>query len=505
LIWRNGAVILKKEQSFWLVLWFFIGGKQMYDIAIIGAGVIGSMIGRILSKYDLKICILEKHIDAAMGASGANSGIIHAGYDAKPNTLKEKFNISGSNMMEKVCEDLNVAYDKCGSLVIAFNEQENEVLNKLLVNGKNSGVKNLKLIEKEEIFKLEPNINKKVIKALIAPSAAIISPYKLNINALKNAVINGVEFLRENEVINIEKENNIFIIKTSKQQLKSKIVINCSGIYADKISKMVGDESFKIIPRSGEYVLFDKTEGKLFNKVIFQTPTDEGKGVLVTKTVDGNLLIGPDAKEIFDRDIIQTHKSSVDYVYKKSLKTSDKILLNKSITTFAGVRATPNTKDFIIEESKICSQFINVAGIESPGLSSAPAISEYVEEIVKNIIGSIKIKKEYTMKLKSKKYFSEMTNEEKEKAIKENKLYGKIVCRCENVTEGEIIESINKEYGAITVDGIKKRTRAGMGRCQGGFCLPSIIDILADQLNVNKKAVTKGDTGSYILSRRTRI
>jgi len=476
----------------------------MYDIVIIGAGVIGSMIARELSKYELEICVVDKHIDASMGASGANSGIIHAGYDAKPNTLKAKFNIEGNLMMEKVCGDLNVPYNNCGSLVIAFNDDEMHTLHNLLEVGEKSEIKGLKILSKKEVLELEPNISKSVVGALLANTASIISPYKLNINALNNAVINGVTFLRENEVISINKKNSIFTIKTNKQELKSKIIINCAGIYADEISKMVGDESFKITPRSGEYILLDKTEGSLFNRVIFQTPTKEGKGVLITKTVNDNLIIGPDAKEIHDKDSRETHRENINYVYENGLKISDKLLLNKSITTFTGVRATPNTEDFIIEESNICSKFINVSGIESPGLSSAPAISKYVEDIIKSITGKLKLKEKYTMKLNKKKYFQDMTIKEKEEAIKTNPLYGKIVCRCESVTEAEIVESINQPVGAITVDGVKRRTRAGMGRCQGGFCLPSVIEILERELKLDKEKIQKSDKGSYILSGRTR-
>jgi len=494
-----------KEKSFLSCFMAFLYGGKMYDIIIIGAGVIGSFVARSLSKYELKVGIIDKHIDGAMGASGANSGIIHAGYDAKKGTLKAKFNVAGSKMMEQVCKELAISYNKCGSLVIAFNDEELKVLDELLENGIAEGISDLSIINKEQVLTLEPNINSNVKGALLAKNAAMVSPYKLNLHALENAVINQVEFIRENEVVDIKKEKDIFYVKTDKSTIKSKMVINCAGVYADEIAKMVGDDSIKIIPRSGEYILFDKTEGDLVNKVIFQTPTSNGKGVLLTQTVDGNLLLGPDAKVLESKELHETHKESIDFIYKKGLKTCDKLPLNKTITTFTGIRATPIGRDFIIGESSKCSNFINVAGIESPGLSSAPAIGEYVEELVINILKNIKVKEKYTMTLHHRKAFSDMTEKEKTEAIKKNPLYGKIICRCENVTEGEIIDSIHSFAGAKTVDGVKKRTRAGMGRCQGGFCLPSVVNILARELQVEKEKINKNDDGSYILTRRTRV
>ncbi|MBN2853433.1 MAG: NAD(P)/FAD-dependent oxidoreductase [Clostridia bacterium] len=476
----------------------------MVDIVIIGAGVIGSFVARSLSKYQLSICVTDRHIDAAMGASGANSGIIHAGYDAIPGTLKAKFNIEGSDMMEKTCEELNVPYKKTGSLVIAFNDEEISKIQEMYDHGTKEGIRDMSLISKEQVLTLEPNLSPEIKGALLAKTAAIVSPYKLNINALENAVRNGVEFLREHTVLGIKKEKEVFSVITDKGTLTCRMVINCAGLYADEIARMVGDDSFKIIPRSGEYILLDKSEGTLVNHVVFQAPTMEGKGVLITSTVDGNLLIGPDAKEIKDKDERDTHRSSIDYVYKKGLQTTDKLLLHKSVTIFTGVRATPDKGDFIIEESRYCKGFINVAGIESPGLSSAPAIGNHVALIVKSIIGDISEKENYSMTLEKKKYFSEMNEEEKKEAILKNPLYGKIICRCESVTEGEIIDSIHQKAGAVTIDGVKRRTRAGMGRCQGGFCLPHVMDILSRELKVDKDKIQKGDEGSYILTGRTR-
>ncbi len=477
----------------------------MYDIIIIGAGVIGAFVARSLSVYELKICVIDKHIDAAMGTSGANSGIIHAGYDAIPGSLKASLNIEGSRKMEKICSDLNIPYENCESLVVAFSDEEKKVLEQLMNKGKKGGIKGLSIINQEEIRRLEPNLNRDITWALLAKTAAIVSPYKMTINALENAANNGVEFLREYEVLEINKENDIFTIKTNKEKLRGKVIINCAGVFADEIAKMVGDKSFKIIPRSGEYIILDKSVGPLVNRVIFQTPTKEGKGVLITKTVDENILIGPDAKVISDKALHETHSDAIDYIYKKGLKITDKIPLHKSIATFTGVRATPDSGDFIIKESISCKHFINVAGMDSPGLSSAPAIGDYVLKLVTPMFLDITMKKNYTITLPTKKYFSNMTVNEKKEAIKENNQYGKIVCRCENVTEAEIVNAIHMTIGATTVDGIKRRTRAGMGRCQGGFCLPQVIDILSRELKIDKEKIQKGDDGSYILTRRTRV
>jgi glycerol-3-phosphate dehydrogenase len=478
--------------------------KKKYDIAVIGAGVVGAMVARSLSIYDAKICLIDRHIDAAMGASGANSGIVHAGYDAKPGSLKSKFNVLGTAMMEEECRRLGVPYKNTGSLVIAFCESDVEKLQELYDGGVQAGVPGMRLMSGDEARKMEPSLNPGVIKALHASTAGIVSPYKLNIAAVENAVVNGVDFLRETKVIDIKDEKEKFTISTEKGEIKCDIIVNCAGIYADEIAKMAGDGFFKLTPRRGEYMLFDRSEGYLVERVIFQTPTDEGKGVLVMTTVDGNLLVGPDANIAPSKEDSSTHAKNLEYVYRTALKSCSGIKLNKVITTFAGLRATPDTGDFIIGESEKIPGFFNAAGIESPGLSSAPAIAEYLADIVSDGLGGLKKKKNYTLSLESEKFFRDMTDGEKRNAIEKDPENGVVICRCETVTKAEVLKSIRAPAGARTVDGVKRRTRAGMGRCQGGFCLPAVVEILSEELGLDKDDILKGDRGSNILTGRTR-
>ncbi len=478
--------------------------KNNYDIMVIGAGVVGGLIARSLSFYDTRVCVVDRHIDAAMGASGANSGIVHGGYDAKPGSLKAKFNILGTAMMEETCKKLGVPYKNTGSFVIAFGPEDEIELSRLYENGTMGGIEGLELIDGEEARKLEPALNPTVTKALWSKTAGVVSPYKLNISALENAVINGVDFLRETNVTGIAKTQTGFSVETDSGPINTKIIINCAGIYADEIAGMVDDKFFNLIPRKGEYLLMDRSEGGLVDRVIFQTPSEKGKGVLVMTTVDGNLLIGPDANIAASKDDSSTNAKSLDFVYKTALRSCSNLHLDKVITSFAGLRATPDTGDFIIGESKKVPGFYNVAGIESPGLSSAPAIADYVAAEISKILGGLALKDNYTEVLDSHEFFRDMTMEEKEDAIKKNPGHGRVVCRCENVTEAEVLESIRRPAGARTVDGVKRRTRAGMGRCQGGFCMPTVVEILSTELGIEKEDVLKGDRGSYILAGRNR-
>lgn len=478
--------------------------SEKYSIVIIGAGVVGGMVARSLSSFNAKICIIDSHIDSAMGASGANSGIVHAGYDAKPDSLKAKLNIIGTAMMQKTCEQLGVPYKNTGSMVIAFNDEDVKQLHMLYKNGLAGGIVGLKLLDKDTVFKMEPSLNPEIIMALYAPTAGVVSPYKLNIAAVENAVINGVDFIRETEVTDISGSKGDFTLTTSNGEIHSEIIINCAGIYADDIAKMAGDGFFNLTPRKGEYLLMDRSEGGLVSHVIFQPPSENGKGVLVMTTVDGNLLIGPDANIAESKEDSSTHSESLDYVYKTALKTCSKLNLKKVITSFAGLRATPDTGDFIIGESEKVPGFFNVAGIESPGLSSAPAIGEYVAEMVSKSLGDLTKNSSYKPGLETHEFFRDMSLHEKEKIIHENHQYGRVVCRCENVTEAEVLDSIRRPAGARTVDGVKRRTRAGMGRCQGGFCLPVVVEILSQELGIPKEDVLKGDKGSYILAERNR-
>lgn len=476
----------------------------MYDVAIIGAGISGTFIARELSKYNLKIVIIDKDNDVANETSMANSAIIHAGYDAKSGKLKGKFNARGNEMYEKICDELNVPFERVGSLVVAFNDEDMKTLKYLYENGVNNGVPNMKIIDPKEVRAMEPNLNDTIIGALYAQSAAIISPWEMAIALAENAMENGVELLLNSEVTDIKKLDTGYQIIMNDHRLETKYIINCAGVYADKINNMVASPSFSIRPRSGQYFIFDKSVGNLVSHVIFPCPTEKGKGILMVPTVHGNLLVGPDSEFIDDKEGIETTAERLAHIRKTALKTSDKIPFNKIIRSFTGLRATPDTGDFIIEESKEAKGFINVAGIESPGLSSAPAFAEYVIELLKKIAGGLEEKENFNPRRKKFIRFTELTNEGKAEIIKRNSKYGRVICRCETITEGEIVDAINRKAGATTVKGVKKRTRAGMGRCQGGFCSPKVVEILARELKKDMQDIVLDSKQSYILTGKTK-
>ncbi|MFD3155516.1 NAD(P)/FAD-dependent oxidoreductase [Haloimpatiens sp. FM7330] len=470
----------------------------MFDITIIGAGVIGCSIARELSKYNLKTCVLEKGSDVAVGTTKANSAIVHAGHDAKPGTLKGKLNAKGNAMFDKLSKELDFPFKRNGSLVLCFDENDLGKLEALKERGKDNGIQGLEVLNREQIKKIEPNIGEKVVAALHAPTGGIVCPYEMTIALAENAYTNGVEFEFNNEVKNIRKENDKFIIETNEGNIESKLVINACGVHADEINNMISKNKISIIPRKGEYCLFDKTAGKMVSKTLFQLPTKMGKGVLITPTVDGNLLLGPNAVDQEDKDDITTTQEGLSDILDKAKITINQIPMRQVITSFAGLRAHSTKNDFIIGEAEDVENFINVAGIESPGLSSAPAIAEMVENIVLDKISPEKNEKFNPIR-KGIPKFREMTNEDRKALIAKEPLYGKIICRCETVTEGEIVNSIRRPLGATDLDGVKRRTRAGMGRCQSGFCSTKIVDILARELNVSRLEVTKFGGESKLL------
>lgn len=474
----------------------------MYDIAIIGAGIIGGMIARELSFYKLKICLLEKENDVAMGATKANSAIVHAGFDAKEGTLKAKLNVLGSKLMPEVVKDLGVKYINNGSLVVGFNEEDRETLESLLKRGKANGVEGLELLCREEILKIEPNIGDEVTCALIAPTGAIVCPYDLAVSAIGNAMDNGTELKCNFEITDIEKKDSYYVLKSGSEEIFARFVINAAGIYSDKIAKMVGDDSFNIHPRRGEYILLDKECKSHVSHTVFVTPSKMGKGILVSPTVDGNLLLGPTAIDGEDKEDKSTTAEFFSSIFTVAKRSVSGIPNNKSITSFCGLRSVGSTGDFIINAPK--KGFLNVAGIESPGLSASPAIALYVVDLLKSE-GLDLTKKENPKKTrKSMHAFREASIEEKNKMIKENPSYGKIVCRCEGVTEGEIIDAIRTAPGAKDLDGVKRRTRSQMGRCQGGFCSPYIVELLSKELNLPYEKITKFGGASNIVVGKTK-
>ena len=474
----------------------------MYDVAIIGAGVVGGMIARELSAYNLKICILEKENDVAMGATKANSAIVHAGFDAKEGSLKAKLNVKGSEMMKKVTDELGVKYKNNGSLVIGFNDEDRKTIEELKIRGDKNGVKNLAVLEKDEIKKLEPSISDNVICALYAPTGAIVCPYELAVAAVGNAMDNGAELKTEFGVSSIKETDGGYEIFSGNDSVKARIVINSAGLYSDEIAKMVGDDSFKITPRKGEYILLDRECGNLVSHTIFRTPSKMGKGILVSPTVDGNLLTGPTSVDIEDKEDKTTTAEGFAKIIEEANENVNGVPFNKTITSFCGLRATGDTGDFIINSPK--KGFINVAGIESPGLSASPAIAVMVREMIEQSGETLTKNENYNPLRKPMHGFKEATIQEKNEIIKKDKAFGRIICRCESVTEGEILEAIRTNPKPKDLDGVKRRTRAQMGRCQGGFCSPYIIKLLAKEMGVSCEEITKSGGKSKMITGRTK-
>lgn len=470
----------------------------MYDVLIIGAGVIGCSIARELSKFDMKICVVEKESDVACGTTKANSAIVHAGFDAIPDSLKGKLNAKGNAMFGKLSKELDFPFKRIGALVLCFNEEDMYKLEALKAQGEKNGVPDIKILNKDELKTLEHNISDEAVAALYAPSSGIVCPYEMTVALAENASVNGAEFKFDTVVLNIDKNEDGYLVKTNSENLQTKLIINAAGVFADDINNMVSSKSISITARKGEYCLFDKEAASITSKTIFQLPTAMGKGVLITPTVDGNLLVGPNAVDIEDKADVTTSRNGLNEVLSKAKKSIANLPINKIITSFSGNRAHSALDDFIIGEAQDAENFINAAGIESPGLSSAPAIAEMVKDIVINKLQP-KVDSEFNPIRKGIPKFRELGNEERNKLIKQRPEYGKIVCRCETITEGEIIDSINRPLGATNLDGVKRRTRAGMGRCQSGFCSTRIMEILAKELNTSITEVTKFGGDSKIL------
>ncbi len=474
----------------------------MYDIAIIGAGVVGAMTARELSRYNLKLCILEKENDVAMGATKANSAIVHAGFDAKPGTLKAMLNVKGSKMMAAVCSELGVKYKKNGSLVIGFDDKDKQTIQTLFEQGQKNGVENLKILNQAELRALEPNISDNAVAALHAPEGAIVCPYELCIAAVGNAMDNGADLKLNFEVTAIKESKDGYEIISDNESISAKYVINAAGIYSDAIAALIGDNSFDIHPRRGEYILLDRECGDLVKSTVFRTPTKMGKGILVSPTVDSNLILGPTSVDITDKENTETTAEGFASIIKEANENVKGVPLGKTITSFCGLRAVGSTGDFIINSPK--KGFVNAAGIESPGLSSSPAIAEMIVDLLRTSGAELTENKNFNPIRQSAHYFKNADIAEKNRIIKENPAYGKIVCRCETVTEGEVIDAIRRNPGARDTDGVKRRTRSGMGRCQGGFCLPYIAEILKRELGVSDDSVTKHGGASKISIGKTK-
>ena len=477
---------------------------MLYDVLIVGAGVIGAMLARELSRYRVSVCLLEKENDVAMGASKANSGIIHGGYDPIPGTLKAKLNAEGVELLFAAAEELHVPCIRNGSMVCAFgSEEEHALLKQLYARGLENGISGHRLLSGDEARELEPNLSGDVSMVLHVPNSGIIGPYELTIAAVGNAMDNGTDLKRNFEVVSILRNDGIFAVTSAKgQTVFSRFLVNCAGGFSDKIAEMAGDGFFSITPRAGEYMLLDKSEGGRVRHTLFQCPTKNGKGILVTPTAHGNLLVGPTAVRVQTPESRDTTADGLSYVQKFAAKSVPSVDFRQVITSFSGVRSTGNTGDFILEASKTVPGLIHAGGIESPGLSCCVSIAKYLVDILEKEGLKLEQKDKWDGTRKKTNAFQHMTEQEQDACIRKHPAYGKIVCRCEMISEGEILDAIRTNPGALDLDGVKRRTRAGMGRCQGGFCGPYVMELLSRELGIPMETVTKKGEGSAMVSGR---
>lgn len=473
----------------------------MFDTVIIGCGIVGAAAAYELSRYNLSVAVLEKENDVSTGATKANSAIIHAGYDPAPGTLMAKLNVEGAGLAKELFKKLDIPHRKCGSMVLALSEEDLPEIQRLYDKGIKNGVPELAILSGEQAKELEPNLSGDVAAALLAPSAMIVSPWEYALALIETAVTNGVELHLECGVTAISKEEGGWKLKTSRGVVFAKNIINAAGVHSDTVHNMVSAPTFRVIPDRGEYYLLDKNEGSRVSRVIFQCPTKTGKGVLVSPTVHGNLIVGPSNEEIEDAENVATTASGLAWVAKQAKKSVPSLDLRHSIRNFSGVRAATDIDDFIIRKS--APGFIDLAGIKSPGLSAAPAIAKMAVELLRESGLEISEKKSYNDTRKRIR-FAELSAREKAELSAKNPAYGRIICRCEGVTEGEILDSLHSPVPPRSVDAVKRRCNPGMGRCQGGFCGPKIVQILSEHFGIDPTAVLQDKAGTYILTGETK-
>ena len=476
----------------------------MYDIIIIGAGVIGCAVARELSRYRANILVVDKNSDVCEGTSKANSAIVHSGYDAANGSRMAEFNVLGNAMMDELCRDLDVPFRRIGSLTVCTDEADLPKLSELLERGQRNGVPGLRILSREETLELEPNIADGVVAALYAPSAGIICPFKLTIALAENACENGARFMFDTSVEKVYKDSDgLWTVLTSAGELKAKAVVNAAGVYSDEFNNMVSERKLHITPRRGDYILLDRAVEGYVRHTVFQLPSKYGKGVLVTPTVHGNTIVGPTAIDIEDKDDTATTADAIADVISKSTISIKDLPTRQVITSFAGLRAHEDGHEFILGEAEDAPLFFNCAGVESPGLSSAPAIGAYTAELIGERL-SLTEKDDFIPTRRDILDPKKLTVEERNELIRCEPAYGTIICRCESVTEGEILDAIRRTPGARTLDGVKRRTRAGMGRCQSGFCSPKVMDILVRELGLSMEDIRKSGPDSYIVIGRTK-
>lgn len=473
--------------------------EMNYDAAIIGGGVIGCAIARELSRYDLRICVVEREEDVCSGTSKSNSAIVHAGHDAVPGSLKARFNVEGNRMMSELAKELDFSFLRNGSLILCFSEEEMPALKKLYEKGKKNGVPDLSILTGAEVRAMEPNVTDTVVAALYAPTGGIVCPFGLTIALAENACDNGVEFFFNTEVKEIERTVTGYDLKAENSVIHTAYVINAAGVYADVFHNMVSENKLHITARKGDYCLLDKEAGTHVSHTIFQLPGKMGKGVLVTPTVHGNLLTGPTAADVEDKEETRTTAKELSEIMEKSAWGVKNIPFRQVITSFSGLRAHDDSDDFVLGEVLDAPGFFDAAGIESPGLTSAPAIGVYVADLVAGKAGAAK-KKNFQGTRRGILNPQKLSLKERAELIKKNPQYGTIICRCEGISEGEIVDAITRTLGAVSLDGIKRRVRAGMGRCQSGFCTPKTMEILARETNRKMEDICKNRTGSNILT-----
>lgn len=472
--------------------------ETMYDVAVIGAGVTGCAVARELSRWDLKICVAEREEDVCSGTSKANSAIVHAGFDAEPGSLKARFNVEGNRMMEKLSQDLDFEFRRNGSLVLSFDAESHPALEALLKKGRENGVPDLRIISGDEVRRMEPNVTDEVAEALYAPTGGIVCPFGLTIALAENACSNGVEFLFNTKVQKISRTETGYILETQNGIIRAGTVVNAAGVYADEFHNMVSRKKLHIVPRKGDYCLLDKEAGTHVSHTIFQLPTKMGKGILVTPTIHGNLLTGPTARDIEDKEAVATTADELAEIMEKACLGVKNIPFRQVITSFSGLRAHEEGDDFVIGEAEDAPGFFDAAGIESPGLTSAPAIGAWLAGKIAEKTGAA-LKEKWNGKRKGFVRVSELSYEERARLIRERPDYGAIVCRCEGISEGEIRDAINRRPGAVSLDGIKRRVRQGMGRCQAGFCTPRTMEILAEERGIPMEDICKNGPGSQML------
>ena len=477
--------------------------KSSFDIIIIGAGVTGRAIARELSRFDCSVLVLEKDEDLCTGTSKANSGIVHAGYDAKPGTLKAKMNIHGNELMPTLCQELDIPFKQIGSLVVCTDEANRDGIDDLYARGITNEVPGMKILSAEEVKAIEPNISDDVVCALYAPTAGVICPFRLNIAMAECAAQNGVDFKFDSPVTGIRKAGEKWIVETASDSYECSVVVNAAGCHSDELHNLVSEKKYHITPRRGDYMLLDRSVEGFVKHIIFPQPTAMGKGILVTPTVHGNTIVGPTAVDIESKDEAPVTADGLVKVQEGSAKNIKGLPLKQVITGFSGLRAHEDGGEFILKEAEDCPGFFDCVGIESPGLTACPAIGEYMAALIAEKL-SLKQKETWNGICKDVIKPFELSSEDREKLIKDQPEYGRIICRCETITEGEIIDAIRRPLGAKSLDGVKRRTRAGMGRCQGGFCSPRVMDILSRELGVPLDSITKSGGKSKILTGRTK-